>query len=78
MIETLILLLVNDIFIVVTVSLIYSIAVKNRTPIKVIKEIKEKHEIKKQAKKQEAEDRENLYNIDIYDGSSKGQRNIGG
>lgn len=74
MIETLILLVLNNIFTILGLYILYNITIKNRTPIKVIKEAVEKHEIKKEAKKQEAEDRENLYNIDIYDGSSKGQK----
>ena len=76
MIETLILLLVNDIFIVITLYALYSLTIKNRTPVKVVKEYIEKKEEKREIKKQLAEDKANLENIDIYNGSAEGQKDI--
>lgn len=76
MIETLILLLVNNIFIIITISVIYNLTIRNRTPIKVIKEIVEKKEEKKIAKEQMAIDKANLENIDNYNGSAEGQKDI--
>lgn len=74
MIETLILLLLNNIFIIITISLIYFITIKNRTPIQIVKEIVEKKEEKKKAKIQEKVDSINKYNIDNYTGSAEGQK----
>lgn len=74
MIETIILLLVNNIFMIITITLIYQMTVKNRTPVKVVKEIVEHHEEKKQAKETEKIDKINKYNIDNYTGSSEGQK----
>lgn len=76
MIETLILLLVNNIFIIITISVIYNLTIRNRTPIKVIKEIAEKKEEKKIAREQMAIDKANLENIDNYNGSAEGQKDI--
>lgn len=76
MIETLILLFLNNIFIVITISLIYYITIKNRTPVQIIKEVIEKKQNKKREAQELALERANLENIDNYNGSSEGQKEI--
>ena len=76
MIETLILLLLNDIFMIITITTIYNLTIRNRTPVKVVKEIIEKREEKRTEKEEKAIERANLENIDNYNGSAEGQKQI--
>lgn len=76
MIETLILLVVNNIFMIIGLYVLYNLTIKNRTPVKVVKEYIEKKEEKREIKRQLAEDKANLENIDIYNGSAEGQKDI--
>lgn len=76
MIETLILLLLNNIFMIITITAIYNLTIRNRTPVKVVKEIIEKREEKRIEKEEKAIERANLENIDNYNGSAEGQKKI--
>ena len=61
---------------VITITAISNLTIRNRTPVKVVKEIIEKREEKRVEKEEKAIERANLENIDNYNGSAEGQKQI--
>lgn len=81
MIQILLLLLVNNIFImllfIATFLLIYKMTNQNiKTPIEVIKEEKKRKNNKEELERQKQIMEQNLENIENYDGTPTGQKDI--
>ena len=73
--EIIVIILLNDIFMLLTV-LATIFLIKDKTPVQIIRETKEKVKAKQEQKDTLDEMNTNLYNIDNYNGSEKGQKDF--
>lgn len=73
--EIIVIILLNDIFMLLTV-LATIFLIKDKTPVQIIREAKEKVKAKQEQKEALDEMSTNLYNITNYNGSEKGQKDF--
>lgn len=73
--EIIVIILLNDIFMLLTV-LATIFLIKDKTPVQIIRETKEKVKAKQEQKEALDEMSTNLYNITNYNGSEKGQKDF--
>jgi hypothetical protein len=73
--EIIVIILLNDIFMLLTV-LATIFLIKDKTPVQIIRDAKEKVKAKQEQKEALDEMSTNLYNITNYNGSEKGQKDF--
>lgn len=73
--EIIVIILLNDIFMLLTV-LATIFLIKDKTPVQIIRDAKEKVKAKQEQKETLDEMSTNLYNITNYNGSEKGQKDF--
>lgn len=73
--EIIVIIFLNDIFMLLTV-LATIFLIKDKTPVQIIRETKEKVKAKQEQKEALDEMSTNLYNITNYNGSEKGQKDF--